>query len=93
MIRDAPSEILAGACAESRFFKSDGLLSSSEAIRKFFVRMFEEFERLGVSFEMLRQEVDEDTAYIVWRAEAVDNILELGSDAASMWSANRAMIK
>jgi len=29
---------------------------------------------------LLRQEVDGDTAYIVWRAETADNIFELGSD-------------
>ena len=33
-----------------------------------------------MSFEMLRQEVDGDTAYIEWRAETTDNIFEVGSD-------------
>jgi len=42
--------------------------------------MFEEFAKPGMSFEMLRQEVDGDTAYMVWRAETADNIFELGSD-------------
>jgi predicted SnoaL-like aldol condensation-catalyzing enzyme len=55
-------------------------LRGSEAIRTFFVRMFEEFAKPGMSFEMLRQEVDGDTAYIVWRAETADKIFELGSD-------------
>jgi hypothetical protein len=44
------------------------------------VKMFEEFAKPGMSFEMLRQEVDGDSAYIVWRAETADNIFELGSD-------------
>jgi hypothetical protein len=36
------------------------------------VRLFEEFAKPGMSFEMLRQEVDGDTAYIVWKAETAD---------------------
>ena len=51
-----------------------------DAIRTFFVRMFEEFAKPGMSFEMLRREVDGDTAYIVWRAEVADNIFDLGGD-------------
>ena len=66
--------------AESRFFTPDGLLRGSEAIRKFFVKLFEEFAKPGMSFEMLRQEVDGDTAYIVWKAETADNRFELGTD-------------
>jgi ketosteroid isomerase-like protein len=66
--------------AESRLFTPDGLLSGSEAIRKFFVRMFEEFAKPGLSFEMLRQDVDGDTAFIVWKAETADNRFELGTD-------------
>jgi hypothetical protein len=30
--------------------------------------LFEEFAKPGKSFKMLRQEVDGDTAYIVWKA-------------------------
>jgi ketosteroid isomerase-like protein len=59
--------------AESRFFTRDGLLRGTEAIRRFFVKLFEEFAKPGMSFEMLRQEVDDDTAYIVWKAETADN--------------------
>jgi len=71
---------MADYTAESRFFTPDGLLRGSEAIRRFFVRAFEEFAKPGKSLEMLRQEVDGDTAYIVWRAATADNIFELGSD-------------
>jgi hypothetical protein len=55
-------------------------LGGSEAIRRFFVPLFEEFAKPGMSFEMLRQEVDGDTAYIVWKAETADNRFELGTD-------------
>src|SRR3981189_225320 len=72
---------MADYTAESRFFTPDGLLSGSEAIRRFFVKLFEEFAKPGMSFEMLRQEVDGDTAYIVRKAEAADNRFERGSDS------------
>ena len=71
---------MADYTAESRFFTPDGLLRGSEAIRRFFVRMFEEFAKPGMSLEMLRQEVDGDTAYLVWKAETADNRYELGTD-------------
>ena len=71
---------MADYTAESRFFTPDGLLRGSEATRRFFVRAFEEFAKPGMSFEMLRQEVDGDTAYIVWKAETADIRFELGTD-------------
>jgi ketosteroid isomerase-like protein len=75
---------LAGTMAdytdESKFFTPDGLLRGSEAIRRFFARMFEEFAKPGMSFEMIRQEVCGHTAYIVWKAETADNHFEVGSD-------------
>jgi hypothetical protein len=40
--------------SESRFFTPDELLRASEVIRRFFVRLFEEFAKPGMSFEMLR---------------------------------------
>ena len=39
--------------------------------------LFEEFAKPGMSFEMLRQEVDDDTAYIVWKPETADDRFEL----------------
>ena len=72
--------IMADYTDESRFFTPDGLLRGSEAIRRVFARMFEEFAKPGMSFEMIRQEVCGDTAYIVWKAETADNHFEVGSD-------------
>jgi ketosteroid isomerase-like protein len=75
---------LAGTMADytddSRFFTPNGLLRGSEAIRRFFVVLFEEFEKPGMSFDLLRQEVSGDTAYIVWKAETADNLFEIGTD-------------
>ena len=71
---------MADYTAESRLFTPDGLLRGSEAIRRFFVGLFEEFAKPGMSFEMLGQEVDGDTAYIVWKAETADSLYELRTD-------------
>jgi hypothetical protein len=65
---------------DARVFTPEGVLRGSEAIRKFFVRLFEEFAKPGMSFEMLQQQVEGDTAYIVWKAETADNRFELGTD-------------
>jgi ketosteroid isomerase-like protein len=75
---------LAGTMAdytdESKFFTPDGLLRGSEAIRRFFVTLFEAFEKPGMSFDLLRQEVCGNTAYIVRKAETADNRFEVGTD-------------
>jgi ketosteroid isomerase-like protein len=72
--------IMADYAPESRLFTPDGLLRGPDAIRGLFVRLFAEFAKPGMSFEMLRQEVDGDTAYIVWTAETADSRFELGTD-------------
>ena len=46
---------MADYTAESKFFTPEGLLRGPEAIRSFFVKLFEEFVKPGISFEMLRQ--------------------------------------
>jgi ketosteroid isomerase-like protein len=71
---------MADYSSESKFFTPEGVLRGPEAIRSFFVKMFEEFNKPGTSFEMLRQEVDGETAYIVWRAETAVSRYEVGTD-------------
>ena len=71
---------MADFTAESKLFTPEGLLRGPEAIRGFFEKLFEEFAKPGASFEMLREEVDGEVAYIVWRAETADNRYELGTD-------------
>jgi predicted SnoaL-like aldol condensation-catalyzing enzyme len=66
--------------SESKFFTPEGVLRGAEEIRSFFVNMFEEFNKPGTYFEMLRQEVDGETAYIVWKAETAVSRYEVGSD-------------
>ena len=72
--------IMADYTAASRLFTPDGVLRGSDAIRALFVRLFAEFAKPGMSFDMVRQEVDGDVAYIVWKAETADNRYELGTD-------------
>jgi hypothetical protein len=72
--------IMADYTAASRIFTPNGLLRGPEAIRGLFVTLFAEFAKPGMSFEMLKQDVDGDTAYIVWKAETADNRYELGTD-------------
>jgi ketosteroid isomerase-like protein len=71
---------MADYTAESRLFTPEGMLRGPEAIRNFFAPLFEEFAKPGASFEMLRREVDGDTAYIMWKAETADTRFELGTD-------------
>ena len=72
--------ILADYTAASRLFTPNGVLHGTGSIRELFVMLFAEFSKPGMSFEMLRQDIDGDTAYIVWKAETADNRYELGTD-------------
>ena len=72
--------IMADYTSASRIFTPNGVLRGTGAIRELFVTMFSEFAKPGMSFEMLRQDIDGDTAYIVWKAETADNRYELGTD-------------
>lgn len=71
--------ILANYAPSSRVFTPNGVLRGT-AIRDLFVKMLGEFAKPGASFEMLRQDVDGDTAYMVWKAETADNRYELATD-------------
>lgn len=71
--------IMADYAPSSRVFTQNGVLRGT-AIREMFVAMLAEFAKPGASFEMLRQDVDGDTAYLVWKAETADNRYELATD-------------
>jgi hypothetical protein len=72
--------IMADYTAASRLFTPNGILRGTGAIRELFVTLLSEFAKPGMSFEMLRQDIDGDTAYIVWKAETADNRYEFGTD-------------
>jgi ketosteroid isomerase-like protein len=65
---------------ESALFTPDGLLLGTEAIRGFFAVLLGEFAKPGLRFEVLRQEVLGDTAYLVWNGESADNYFEIATD-------------
>ena len=65
---------------DSVMFTPMGTLKGKAPIRELFTGMFAEFAKPGANFEMQVQDVHDDTAYIVWKAETADNIYEVGTD-------------
>jgi ketosteroid isomerase-like protein len=65
---------------ESRLFSPGGVIHGTESIREFYGTLFDEFKKPGTSFDLLQQEVDDNTAYIVWKAETAENLFELCTD-------------
>ncbi len=61
-------------------FTSEGPLRGSGEIGPLFEAMIAEFGKPGAVFNMQRQYVDGDHAYILWTAETADNRYELGTD-------------
>ena len=57
-----------------------GLLRGPDAIRTLFQGMIAEFGKPGATFNMKKQFVEGDHAYILWTAETADNVYELGTD-------------
>src|SRR5436309_15378095 len=71
--------VMADYSPESRLFTPNGMLMGLEAIRQLFTTLFKEFAKPGASFQMLRQDVDGDIAYILWKTETADNRYEIGT--------------
>ena len=65
---------------DATLFTPDGLLHGAAALRRFYAALYEEFAKPGMSSELLRQEVSDNVAYIVWTAETADNRFEVASD-------------
>ncbi len=72
--------IISDYTEKSVLFTPTGVLRGTRAIRELFVGMFAEFAKPGAAFEMVRKDVDGETAYIVWKARTADNDYELGTD-------------
>lgn len=58
----------------------DGPLRGADAIRPFLQAMFVEFGKPGAVFNMKRESIEGDYAYILWTAETADNVYEVGTD-------------
>ena len=59
-------------------FTPDGPLKGAEAM--LFQAMVAEFGKPGATFNSEQQFIEGDYAYILWSAETVDNVYEMGTD-------------
>jgi ketosteroid isomerase-like protein len=66
--------------SQAKFFTPNGILRGSTAIREFFSTLLEEFGKPGLSFEKLREDIEGDTVYLVWKADTADNRYEFATD-------------
>jgi ketosteroid isomerase-like protein len=57
----------------------DGTYHGTAEIRELFETLYDEFET-AVEFNLQRQVVDDDCAYIVWNAETDENVYEYATD-------------
>jgi len=51
-----------------------------EDIQALFTGLFAEFAKPGASFNLTNMVIEGNVGYIVWNAEIVDNVYELGTD-------------
>ena len=61
-------------------FTKDRALKGVDTIRPLFEALIAEFGKPGATFEMKKQLVEGDYAYILWTAETVDNVYEMATD-------------
>ena len=72
--------ILADYAPTAVMLTPTGVLRGPAAMRPVFEGIFTEFGQAGSSFSMTHRSVDGDYAYLLWTAETVDNVYELGTD-------------
>ncbi len=65
---------------ESIIITPDGVLRGPPEIEPFLKALLAEFAKPGTSFSMDQQVIEDETAYIAWRAETADKVYELGTD-------------
>ena len=61
-------------------FTPDGPLKGVDEMRPLFQALITEFGKPGAAFNLKRQSVDGDYAYILWTAETADNVYEVATD-------------
>ena len=74
------SGLMADFESDANLFTSNGVLQGSAAIRQFFAALLQEFGEPGFSLELLRKEIEGDTAYLVWKAESAENHYDFATD-------------
>jgi ketosteroid isomerase-like protein len=72
--------ILSDYASDAVLFTPEGPLKGPDAIRPFFQAMLAEFGKPGTAFSMNHRSVEGNYAYVLWTAETVDNVYELGTD-------------
>src|SRR5215468_11768773 len=74
------NEVMSDYALGAVLFTKDGTLKGSEAIRHMFETFIAEFAKPGTTLNRKQQLVDGDYAYVVWTAETMDNVYEMGTD-------------
>jgi ketosteroid isomerase-like protein len=72
--------VLSDYTDQSLLFTPKGVLHGPKEMKPLFEAMFAEFGKPGVTFKMMAQFVEGETAYIVWSAETPDNVYGVGTD-------------
>ena len=73
-------EVMADYTEDSLLYTPFGPMKGLDAIRELFTGLLAEFAKPGMTFEMIRQDVEGDSAYIIWGAETADNVYEAATD-------------
>ena len=72
--------ILSDYASNAVMFTPNGPLEGVEAIKNLFKGLLAEFAKPGSSFKLNHESVKGDYAYILWSAEAADNIYDMVTD-------------
>jgi len=72
--------ILSDYATDAVLFTPDGPLRGCDGIRPLFQAMIAEFVKPGARFQLKREFVQGDFAYILWTGETSENVYELGTD-------------
>ena len=72
--------ILSDYTSTAVLFMPDGPRKGTAAIRPVFAALLAEFGKPGTTFAITHVAVDGDHAYILWTADTVDNVYEMGTD-------------
>lgn len=73
-------EIMKDFSEKSMLFTPNGVLEGIDSIRKFYTDTITSFLPPGLKFDISKQEVRGQTAYIVWSAESKNYRFSLGTD-------------
>ncbi len=73
-------EIMKDYSEKSVLFTPDGIFEGIDSIKNLFTDFIPNYLPPGSDFEMIRQDVKGQTAYIVWSAESKNYLFPIGTD-------------